>query len=151
MTRPTNRYLQVKYNTNRREWKWSSRPTDGEWDRSNRPIQHMCEWKLIANLCLTNLTKCLYRLANVTYLCRRRSNLRCGKSKTIAKQGLYSGILRTAEHWSCCLENLQELNHIRNRFPFFIATHFIKQSKACKAPLDKLLNNQQTIHHGQQT
>jgi len=63
----------------------------------------------------------------------------------------YSGILSTAEHLSCYLESLQELNHIRNRFPFFVATHFIKQSKACKLPLNKLLINQQTIHYGQQT
>jgi len=46
---------------------------------------------------------------------------------------------------------IQELNHIRNRFPFFDATHFIKQSKTCSAPLNKLLINQQIIHHGQQT
>jgi len=32
-----------------------------------------------------------------------------------SKTKAYSGILRTAEHLSCCLENLQELNHIRNR------------------------------------
>jgi len=55
----------------------------------------------------------------------------------------YSGTLRTAESLSCCLENLQVLNHIRNRLISILRRcTFYQQSKACKAPLNKLLINQ---------
>jgi len=103
-------------------------------------------------------------LSSVTGLQRRACRMRCfidfntaqsvGRSWRAATIVALNSItwlkVGYLEPLSCFLENLQELNHIRNRFPFFVATPFIKQSKACKAPLNKLLINQQTIMYNKQ-